>query len=74
MDRQMCGLCEWVKDVQCASAVVVHCFDCIVLATFKDTVSYTLLLTTHSCCAVDSTAFFIFERPRIVISTKNDSS
>jgi len=73
MDRRMCGLCEWVKDLQCAIAVVVHCYDCIVLFTFKGTVSYTLLLTTHSCCAVDSIVFFAFERPRIVIGIANDS-
>jgi hypothetical protein len=58
----MCGLCEWVKDLQCAIAVVVHEYDYIVLVTFKGTVSYTLRLTTHSCCAVDSTVFFSYLR------------
>jgi hypothetical protein len=66
------GLCDWVKDLQCAIAVVVHNYDYIVLVTFKGSVSYTLHLSTHSCCVVDSTAFFVFETPRVVISTKKD--
>jgi hypothetical protein len=67
-DGWMCGLCEWLKDLQFAIAVAVHYYDCIVLVTFKGTVSYTFLLITHS-----RRAFFVFERPRIFFGTEKDS-
>ena len=74
MDGWVCGLCEWVKDLKCAITVVVTTLTVQYESRLK-TLYHTHYIS-QPAAAVQWTVlffFFVLERPRIAISTENDS-